>query len=114
MTFKFGDGEKPWMSASAMISPTMRCSGAASLVENGMIEPGTVLSDASRRRKVSVRPDGTVALGTIVGSIHKIGALAQGLPACNGWSFWLAEIDGTWQPIDTYRARMRATMQAAL
>ena len=86
----------------------------ATLVENGMIEPGTILSDASGRRKVLVRPDGTVALGTIVGSIHKIGALAQGLPACNGWSFWHAEIDGTWQPIDTYRARLRATMQAAL
>jgi modification methylase len=35
-----------------------------------------------------VRADGTLALGPAIGSIHKIGALAQGLPACNGWTFW--------------------------
>ena len=38
-----------------------------------------------------VRADGAVALGPAVGSIHKIGALAQGLPACNGWTFWHVE-----------------------
>jgi modification methylase len=29
-----------------------------------------------------VRVDGTVSIGAVTGSIHKIGALVQGLPAC--------------------------------
>ncbi len=47
-----------------------------------------MLTDAQRRHTAFVRADGALALGEIVGSIHKTGALAQGLPACNGWTFW--------------------------
>ncbi len=79
----------------------------AAIVEAGMLAPGTVLRDDKRRHAVTVRADGTVALGTIVGSIHKIGALAQGLPACNGWTFWCCEIEGRLQPIDVLRSRYR-------
>ncbi len=60
----------------------------ASLVEAGLIAAGAELFDEKKRWRVVVRADGAVALGDIVGSIHKIGALAQGLPACNGWTFW--------------------------
>jgi modification methylase len=59
-----------------------------------------------------VRADGTLLLGPAIGSIHKIGALAQGLPACNGWTFWHAERDGGSLPIDTFRAEIRATLPA--
>ena len=55
-----------------------------------------------------MRADGAVALGDIVGSIHKIGALAQGLPACNGWTFWRCERDGASILIDDLRAEFRA------
>ena len=79
----------------------------AAIVEAGMLAPGTVLRDEKRRHSVVVRADGTVALGAIVGSIHKVGALAQGLPACNGWTFWCCEIEGRPQPIDVLRARYR-------
>jgi hypothetical protein len=34
---------------------------------------------------------GALAAGPAVGSIRKIGALVQGLPACNGWTFWPGE-----------------------
>ncbi|MFZ0605081.1 MAG: modification methylase, partial [Roseiarcus sp.] len=47
------------------------------------------------------------------GSIHKIGALVQGLPACNGWTFWHLERGGRLTPIDELRAAMRATMREA-
>ena len=38
-----------------------------------------------------MRADGAVSLDGTVGSIHRIGALAQGLEACNGWTFWHVE-----------------------
>jgi modification methylase len=54
-----------------------------------------------------VRAEGTLAHAGIVGSIHKIGALAQGLPACNGWTFWHYEEAGALKPIDELRTRIR-------
>jgi modification methylase len=80
----------------------------ASLIEAGMIAPGTELFDEKRRWRAIVRADGAIALGDIVGSIHKIGALAQGLPACNGWTFWRCERAGTNISIDDLRAEFRA------
>jgi modification methylase len=80
----------------------------ASLVEAGLIEAGTELFDEKKRWRVVVRADGAVALGNIVGSIHKIGALTQGLPACNGWTFWRCMEAGVEVCIDDLRARYRA------
>ena len=78
-----------------------------------MLRPGTVLSDEKRRHKALVRADGTLALGQVVGSIHKIGALAQGLPACNGWTFWHFESGGKFEPIDALRTDIRTAMRMA-
>ena len=58
----------------------------ASVVEAGLIAPGETLFDAQRRHRALTRVDGALTLGPAIGSIHKIGALAQGLPACNGWT----------------------------
>ncbi len=76
----------------------------AAIVEGALISAGTVLTDARRRHQAIVRPDGTLMASGIVGSIHKIGALVQGLPACNGWTFWHHEVNGRLQPIDALRA----------
>ncbi|MFL5167623.1 MAG: modification methylase, partial [Microvirga sp.] len=81
-----------------------------SLLEAGLISAGVTLTDERRRHKALVRPDGTLALGPATGSIHKIGALAQGLPACNGWTFWHAERSGALVAIDAFRATVRAAM----
>jgi modification methylase len=78
------------------------------LLERGMIAPGADLFDAKRRHKALVRADGAIALGEAVGSIHRIGALAQGLEACNGWTFWHVERKGTLTLIDALRAEVRA------
>lgn len=83
----------------------------ASLIEAGMIEPGTALRDEKGRWQALVRADGTLELGGIVGSIHKIGALAQGLPACNGWTFWHFEHNGAWRIIDVLRDKIRADLR---
>ena len=85
----------------------------ASLVEAGFVAAGDTLSDERGRHSVRVQADGTVALGQIVGSIHKIGALTQGLPACNGWTYWHRPTAGGLEPIDAMRARFRASSPAA-
>jgi modification methylase len=81
----------------------------ATLIEAGLIAPGAILFDEKRRHQAVVRADGAIALGEIVGSIHKIGALTQGLPACNGWTFWRVEQDGRAISIDDLRASYRAS-----
>ncbi len=85
----------------------------ASVVEAGLVRPGERLHDARRRHAALVRADGALTLGPAVGSIHKIGALAQGLPACNGWTFWHVERAGALTLIDEMRADIRASMREA-
>jgi modification methylase len=83
-----------------------------SLIESGHVAAGETLFDERRRFTATVRADGTLALGAIIGSIHKIGALTQGLPACNGWTFWHVERQGKLVCIDEFRAKVRATLTA--
>src|SRR3546814_19245046 len=58
------------------------------LVETGMVEPGAILTDSKRRWQAKVGADASVAFDGKQGSIHQIGAAAQGAPSCNGWTFW--------------------------
>ncbi|HEX3438741.1 MAG TPA: site-specific DNA-methyltransferase [Pseudolabrys sp.] len=85
----------------------------SALVERGLVTPGARLTDAKKRHNALVRADGALSLGDRVGSIHRIGALAQGLEACNGWTFWHIETDKGLMPIDTFRAQMRSEMSEA-
>jgi modification methylase len=83
------------------------------LIERGMILPGTRLVDASKRHGALVRADGALMLGDKVGSIHRIGAVAQGAEACNGWTFWHIETNKGLRLIDELRAEIRAEMAAS-
>jgi modification methylase len=85
----------------------------ASVVDAGLVAPGEQVVDIRRRHAALVRADGAIAAGPAVGSIHKIGALVQGLPACNGWTFWHIVRGGRLTPIDDLRANIRATMRPA-
>jgi modification methylase len=107
---------EPLAEEAVLAAPTRRSEprvAFASLVETGLVRAGEKLTDAQRRHQALIRPDGAISLGPIVGSIHKIGALAQGLPACNGWTFWHVERGGALTPIDDMRASVRATLRAA-
>src|SRR5215475_7438889 len=84
----------------------------AALIERGLVVPGAQLSDSKRKVKALVRADGAIALGESVGSIHRIGALAQGLEACNGWAYWHLETAKGLISIDALRAEIRAEMGA--
>jgi len=80
----------------------------SALLERGLVTPGAKLVDAKKRHRALVRADGAVSLGDSVGSIHRIGALAQGLDACNGWTFWHLETPKGLTLIDALRAQVRA------
>ncbi len=82
------------------------------LVETGMVRPGTRLTCPSRRHVAHVRADGSLAMNDKTGSIHQMGAAAQGLPSCNGWTFWHYEEDGALVAIDAKRAEYRAASGA--
>ena len=85
----------------------------AALIERGLVSPGVSLVDAKRRHRALVRADGALALGQAVGSIHRIGALAQGLEACNGWTFWHVETPSGLTLIDVLRTKVRAELGTA-
>jgi modification methylase len=85
----------------------------ATLVERGLVKPGHHLVDGKRRHKALVRADGAISFRDTVGSIHRIGALAQGLDACNGWTFWHVETDKGLTSIDSFRTQIRAEMADA-
>ncbi|WEX07812.1 site-specific DNA-methyltransferase [Chelativorans sp. AA-79] len=84
----------------------------ASLVDSGLVKPGTQLYDSKRRWAAHVRADGTLAVGPETGSIHRLGARVQGLDACNGWTFWHFEEAGALKPIDELRQVARRSVQA--
>jgi modification methylase len=84
----------------------------SALIERGLVAPGAKLVDARRRHRALVRADGAIAFGEMVGSIHRIGAAAQGLEACNGWTFWHVETSKGLTSIDALRAQVRAEMGA--
>ncbi|HWK14943.1 MAG TPA: site-specific DNA-methyltransferase [Rhizobiaceae bacterium] len=84
-----------------------------SLLDAGLLKAGATLYDARRRYAAKVRADGTLAIGTDAGSIHRMGAAVQGLDACNGWTFWHYERAGGLTPIDELRKIARLGMMRA-
>jgi modification methylase len=110
------DSVQPLAEEVVATAPTRRSEprvAFASVVEAGLVGAGEHVVDILRRHAALVRADGALAAGPAVGSIHKIGALVQGLPACNGWTFWHIERAGRLMPIDDFRHNMRATIRAA-
>jgi modification methylase len=101
----------------------VRADGAIALItrEDGRERPYGTREDG-RERPYGTREDGRERpydapedgrerpYGTTVGSIHRIGALAQGLDACNGWAFWHVETPKGLISIDALRAEVRAEM----
>ena len=84
-----------------------------SLIDAGLIKPGAELYDAKKRWTAKVRADGTLAVNGEAGSIHRMGALVQGLDACNGWTFWHYERVGGLNQIDELRKIARLGMERA-
>jgi modification methylase len=78
------------------------------VVERGLLPVGTVLQGSRKHHTAKVRADGTLVTANASGSIHQMGAHVQGLDACNGWTFWQFELNGTLVPIDVLRQQLRS------
>jgi modification methylase len=82
------------------------------LLETGLLAPGTELSCSKGKHLAVVRADGSLKSGDHTGSIHKVGALVQGQEACNGWTFWHIREGGKASPIDELRKEIRSRLQS--
>jgi modification methylase len=80
------------------------------IVEAGLLRPGDMVWCPKGERSARVRADGSLAMGDLTGSIHKMGAMVQSQPACNGWTYWHFKTDKGLAPIDVLRAKVRAEM----
>ena len=77
------------------------------LVEQGIIPPGAILTDAKNKFKAKVKIDGSVISNNFSGSIHQVGAKIQNFPSCNGWDFWYVQKNKSTTLLDTIRERYR-------
>ena len=77
------------------------------IIELGILEPGSALTDERGRIHAEVKADGTLAAQGQQGSIHRLGAQMQGKTACNGWTYWHYEVEGQRKPIDALREQAK-------
>jgi len=80
------------------------------ILEAGLLRPGDTVWCPKGQRAARVRADGSLAVGAITGSIHKMGAIVQSQGACNGWTYWHFRTDKGLAPIDVLREKLRAEM----
>ena len=80
------------------------------VVERGMLRPGEELYSLGSRYKAKVRADGTLIGNDVKGSIHQVGAVLEGAPSCNGWTYWHFKREGKMVSIDILRQQIRAEM----
>ncbi len=77
-----------------------------SLVELGIIKPGTNIFDNKKKITAKIMADGSIKHNQAEGSIHKVAATILGAESCNGWTFWHCDINGRTYPIDYLRQRL--------
>jgi modification methylase len=77
----------------------------ASLLENGLLQPGQKLYFQRNPKKVAlIKPDGMLAFNGFVGSIHQTGKYLMDGGPCNGWEHWYYESpEGKMHVIDELR-----------
>ena len=78
-----------------------------SLVEMGLIKPGTEIYDQKKKVNAKIMVDGSIKYQQSEGSIHKVAAKIIGAESCNGWTFWHYKSGNSLKPIDDLRQRLR-------
>ena len=76
-----------------------------SLVELGIIKPGTTIFDNKKKISARIMADGSIKHAQTEGSIHKVAASILGSESCNGWTYWYCELGNTFVPIDNLRQK---------
>ena len=76
-----------------------------SLVEMGVIKPGTEIYDQKKKINATIMVDGSIKYQQSEGSIHKVAAKILGADSCNGWTYWHYQSGNILKPIDELRQR---------
>ena len=76
-----------------------------SLVELGIIKPGTTIFDNKKKISAKIMVDGSIKYKESEGSIHKVAAKIMGTDSCNGWTYWHCDINGSTVLIDSLRQK---------
>ena len=76
-----------------------------SLVELGIIKPGTSLFDPKKKINAKIMADGSIKYKESEGSIHKIAAKIMGTESYNGWTYWHYKLNGSSVLIDNLRQK---------
>ena len=76
-----------------------------SLVELGIINPGTTIFDNKKKIRAKIMADGSIKHAQTEGSIHKVAATILGAESCNGWTYWHCKIGSSIVPIDSLRQK---------
>ena len=77
-----------------------------SLVELGIIKPGTTIFDNKKKISAKIMADGSIKHEQTEGSIHKVAATILGAESCNGWTYWHYNFNGSVVPIDYLSQRL--------
>tara|TARA_B100001027_G_scaffold205916_1_gene169098 strand:- start:122 stop:703 length:582 start_codon:yes stop_codon:yes gene_type:complete len=77
-----------------------------SLIELGLIKPGTSLFDHKKKINAKIMVDGSIKYKKSEGSIHKIAAEINGTESYNGWTYWHYKIGNSIVLIDSLRQRL--------
>ena len=77
-----------------------------SLIELGVIKPGTEIYDQKKKFNAVIMVDGSIKYKNTEGSIHKIAAKILGSESCNGWTYWHYKNGDTLKPIDELRQKL--------
>ncbi len=77
-----------------------------SLIELGLIKPGTSLFDSKKKINAKIMVDGSIKYKKSEGSIHKIAAEINGTESYNGWTYWYYKIGNSIVLIDSLRQRL--------
>jgi len=78
-----------------------------SLVEMGVIRPGTEIYDQKKKINAKIMIDGSIKYQKSEGSIHQVAAKILGAESCNGWTYWYYLSGNSLKPIDELRQRLR-------
>ena len=78
-----------------------------SLIELGVIKPGTEIYDQKKKINAKIMVDGSIKCKENEGSIHKVAAKILGSESCNGWTYWHYQSGNSLKPIDELRQRLR-------
>ena len=76
-----------------------------SLVELGILKPGSKLFDSKKKIEARIMVDGSIKYKEKEGSIHKVAAQIMGSESYNGWTYWHCNIDGNDIVIDNLRQK---------